>query len=136
MSVASVISINILLARHFYPEVLSYQAGGVVGKYIIKEQINPENVFNLNVGTRSLDVYSHAIIQDIKPQQLDSLVGAEHLLYFYTDQKGKDTLLRSFKAEVILDLDDFSVTLLRMNFGNPKKRPETLRSRYFIKVES
>ncbi len=136
MSLLSVIGINILLALQFYPSVLSYQAGGKVGTYIHESGIDTKKAFNLLVGSRALDVYAQGTIADVIPSQLDSVLENQDALYFYTNDEGKALLESKYATETLLQLDDFSVTLLRMNFGNPKKRPETLRSRYFIKAKN
>jgi hypothetical protein len=134
-SLAVSLSINVLLAVRFYPEVLNYQAGGKIGRYMLDRQISPQQVYNYKAGSRALDVYAEATIRDLTDSDLDSLMHSEALFYVYTSKEGLATLkAKSTKLEVVKELPDFSVTLLRMNFGNPQKRPETLRPRYFIKI--
>lgn len=134
MSFATAFSINVLLALHFYPKVLGYQAGGKVGKYIAEQNIPKEKVFSLNAGSRALDVYAQTIVKSVASEEVDSLMQKESNVFLFTDEKGKEQIEQNYQSEVLLSLDNFSVTLLRMNFGNPQKRPETLRPRYFIKV--
>lgn len=134
MSFATAFSINVLLALHFYPEVLNYQAGGKVGAFITEQKIPKEKVFNLNAGSRALDVYAQTIVKSITPEEIDSLVQKESTVFLFTDEKGKSQIEQDYESEILLSLDNFSVSLLRMNFGNPQKRPETLQPRYFIKV--
>ncbi|MEZ5172541.1 MAG: glycosyltransferase family 39 protein [Bacteroidia bacterium] len=137
ISLGSALSINVLLALRFYPSVLDYQAGGKIGRYIREKQINPDLVFNYMAGSRALDVYAQATIRDLRMDQLDSLLSAQQHVYLFTGQDGFHNLsARSIPFNVILKLDDFPVTLLRMNFGNPQKRPETLRPKYLLEIKS
>ena len=135
MSAASALSINCLLAIRFYPEVLAYQAGGKVGLFITEQKLDPKQVFNYKAGSRALDVYARATIRDLTDYQLDSLLIRNAHAYVFTGKDGFEAISnRNAKIKVILKLEDFPVTLLRMNFGNPKKRPETLRPKYLLEI--
>lgn len=135
-SLISVLSVNVLMSAHFYPEVLEYQSGGKIGEYVIEQRLDKERLYNLNVGSRSLDVYAQTVSDDILLEQVDSLIQDGKPMYVFTDQDGKTSLeMKGYTVTVMQKRDDFSVTLLRMNFGNPQKRPETLRPRYLLEVK-
>jgi hypothetical protein len=135
-SLISVLSVNVLMSTHFYPQVLGYQSGGKIGNYVTINGLNKERLFNLNVGSRALDVYAQTVSDDILIEQVDSLI-TSGAIYVFTDNAGKEALESShvYQTKVLQNRDDFSVTLLRMNFGNPQKRPETLRPRYLLEVK-
>lgn len=136
-SLASILSVNVLMATHFYPEVLNYQSGGKIGKYFLENNLPKDQLFNLNVSSRSLDVYAQTISDDIRIDQVDSLLERYPTIYLFTDEAGKSDLTKGgFTTRLIQKRDDFPATLLRMNFGNPQKRPETLRPRYLLELRN
>jgi len=136
-SLASILSVNVLMASHFYPEVLNYQSGGKIGNYYLENNLPKDQLFNLYVGSRALDVYAQTVSDDIKIDQVDSLLSKYSVIYLFTDEAGKDDLTRDgYSVNIIQKRDDFPATLLRMNFGNPQKRPETLRPRYLLEAKN
>jgi 4-amino-4-deoxy-L-arabinose transferase-like glycosyltransferase len=135
-SLISVLSVNVLMSAHFYPEVLEYQSGGKIGSYVHELGLDRDRLFNLNVGSRALDVYAQTVSDDILIEQVDSLLADNKAIYIYTDASGKESLeLKGYHVIVLQQRDDFSVTLLRMNFGNPQKRQATLRPRYLLELK-
>lgn len=137
MSLVSVCVINVLMATWFYPKVLAYQSGSVMGRWMKSEHIQTDDVFNLHVGSRAMDVYAQGIVRDVSSEDLDSLKIARGNFYIYTDQAGLKAIQdRLWNFEVVYEMGDFPATLLRMNFANPQKRPNTLRPRFLIKVKS
>jgi hypothetical protein len=135
ISASSALSINILMAIRFYPDVLSYQAGGKVGMYVKDQKLNSSEVFNYKAGSRALDVYSQSTIKDLTEYKLDSLLSSNAHFYVYTGKEGFESFSnRQVDMEIVLQLEDFPVTLLRMNFANPQKRPETLRPKYLLEI--
>jgi hypothetical protein len=84
-----------------------------------------------------MDVYAQGIVRDVSSEDLDSLKIAKGNFYIYTDQAGLKAIQdRLWNFEVVYEMGDFPATLLRMNFANPQKRPNTLRPRFLIKVKS
>lgn len=135
ISASSALSINALMAIRFYPDVLSYQAGGTVGMFIKDQKLNSGEVFNFKAGSRALDVYAQATIRDLTENQLDSLLNRNAHFYVYTGKQGFEFIsTKQAEKKIVMQLEDFPVTLLRMNFGNPQKRPETLRPKYLLEI--
>lgn len=135
MSLVSSFTINILLALHFYPSVLEYQAAGHIGKYIKQSGITPEKVFLYGAAGRSLDVYTHHVIKELSREGIDSALARHDTLYVYTDRKGKDELQPAgYRLQVKQERDDYPVTLLTVNFGNPVTRNQVVGKRYLLEL--
>ena len=70
----TMIGINFILNTHFYPTLLTYQAGSVAGKYLADIDERPE-VFSFQIISHGLDYYSGMIAPLIEADQIDSHPG-------------------------------------------------------------
>lgn len=133
VSLSSVLAVNVLLALHFYPSILAYQAPGVIAKKFDTLDTKVEHVYHLHLSGRAMDFYSKKVIPEISINQIDSLVQLQKQIYIHTNDKGLQQLKeKGYQARVVLSADNYSITLLSMNFGNPSTRASTLDKHYLV----
>jgi hypothetical protein len=136
ISLASSLSINILMATWFYPSVMSYQSSSQMGTWIKTNNLSHLPLYITKVNGRALDVYAQKKVIGVESSQLDSLVLAQKEVLVFTDIVGLEELKTSKNTcEIIKSISDYPATLLSLNFANPSKRPSVLGKRYLIKVK-
>jgi 4-amino-4-deoxy-L-arabinose transferase-like glycosyltransferase len=131
---AAMILINIFLTHHFYYELMKYQVGTVVGKYIRKHNIPNEKIMVYRMGDplNSLHFYADRVIR-IQRQQgyLPSQVGD----YILTEKEGMQELQeRGFELQLIFQNELFKVSELKPDFMSPTTRKKATSTYYFLKV--
>lgn len=135
LSLLSILSLNVLLALHFYPAILSYQAPGMIAQSFDKLKIEPDRVYNLGVECRSMDFYARRITPDIQFSQVDSILKARKYIYVLTGPEGLAEIEKSkFRGTVLLSREHFSITLLSLPFLNPASRSSVTKMRYLVRL--
>lgn len=130
----ALILINIFLTHHFYYELMKYQVGIVVGKYIKANNI-PNNkimVYRMGDPLNSLHYYADRVIR-IKREKgyLPSQTGD----YILTQAEGlKDLQERGFELKVLVDGELFKVSELKPEFMSPATRSKVTDAYYFCKI--
>ena len=124
------IGVNFLLNSHFYPSLLKYQAGSMVGKYISAHDITPD-VYSYQIISHGLDYYSGKVAPLVKTEFIIANPG----IWLYTTATGKSSLDEiGVKYILVKDFKSFAVTGLTMNFLNPAKRSSVLEQRYLLEI--
>lgn len=127
----TMIGINFVLNTHFYPTLLTYQAGSVAGKYLAEMDGKPE-VYSFQIVSHGLDYYSGQVAPSIEFEILKN----QHGVWIYTSEAGKKvidqqevkyTLLKSFKS--------YHVTGLTMAFLKPGTRAKTVDKTYLLEIQ-
>jgi hypothetical protein len=135
LSLASSLSINILMATWFYPTVLSYQSSSQMGTWIKTNNLSHLPLYITKVNGRALDVYAQKKVIGVESSQIDSLVLTQKEVLVFTDQVGLEELKTSKNScEILKTMSDYPATLLTLNFANPAKRESVLGKRYLLKV--
>lgn len=133
ISLAMIICLNLFLSLWFYPNVLQYQAGSVVGRYITKQKIEREKFFMFRVTgiAESIHFYSKRIVKAV--DSIDSLSSNTYLL---TMDNGLEHIKISGRAfEIVKQGKDFHVTALTGKFLNHKTRDEQGNRYYVVKLK-
>jgi len=136
ISLITVLSANVLIACQFYPSILKYQAGGAIGREILKKGISPKEIFLYRLSARSLDVVTHTVnIEKSLPFLMEKINRGE-TIYIVTDSQGLlDFKTQSYNLLVKAEKPNHSVTLLTLNFLIPKTRKHTLDFYYLVKIK-
>jgi len=130
----AMILVNIFLTHHFYYELMKYQVGTVVGKYIRANHIPKDNIIAYRVSDplNSLHYYADRVIS-IKEEN-DSLTSKEND-YILTQAEGKKELEeKGFKLQTVVEGALFKVSELTPTFLNMNKRQEATTPYYFCKI--
>lgn len=134
ISLASSLSINILLATWFYPHVLNYQSSSQIGSWIRVNNLDSP-LFVSKVNGRALDVYAQKRVSGISTSNIDSALIIDPQILIFTNNEGLEELQQgNYQCEILRTQADYPATLLTLNFANPEKRKSVLRKYYIIRV--
>ena len=132
LSLALIIGLNIFLSSWFYPQLLQYQSGNVVGRYIVNEKIPADKFFfyKFTGSGKAIHFYAKHIIGKI-----DSLDTATKGTYLYTSEEGLKEIQQSGKLHTIEKEGlDYHVTALSGKFLNKNTRDEQCQRYYVVKM--
>ena len=128
---------NLFLNVHFYPTLLQYQAGSVVGQWVYEKGIPKDQFYLLHTQSHALDFYAQRIAPSFKNVQelLEWKEKTPKDLWVFTDEAGILALERQglVPAEQF-EFKDFPITTLTYEFLNPATRESTLDSYYLIRL--
>jgi len=114
VSVVSFIMFGFNTSLYFYPQVLSYQAGGPAGRYIVESGISADHSYFYGFQFNSLDFYSQRIMKELELDNVPNLP-TESLIFTDNENAQKIISLNSnFKP--VNYFDQFSVTRLNFRF--------------------
>lgn len=125
---------NFLLNFNFYPQLLRYQAGNMLGDAVRRLGIEPATVFYLEGLGRagSFDFTTARLTPTLSVAELRSTASP---VVVYTSARGREAVeAAGLHAEVLASNPDFRVTRLNGRFLDPAHRPETLTSYFLLKV--
>lgn len=124
-------ALGLVMSSHFYPNLLQYQSGSVVGKYIKDHHIPYDRFYAFNFYAHSLDFYRGNIVPDISEEQLKN---APKGTLVVVDQERLDYLIKTLqlKYKIVKEVKSFKVTALEIDFLMKSTRAQTLKSAYII----
>lgn len=114
-----------------YPELLEYQASTSIGKYITKNKISTEILYQVDYWKRGFHYYSGKVIPDFNA----SLLKENKFVYVCISKEHYKDFKTHYTTEIIQSFDDYNVTRLKLSFLNPKTRPSHFSTIYLIKVQ-
>ncbi len=133
--VAAMIGINLFLTHHFYPTLLQYQIGSVVGRHLHAAGINPARVvaYKVRDPLNALPFYAQGLVW-----QEDSVLTAAQTApgcVILTEAEGLDTLrARRLVLDTLLARRRFKVSELTPTFLNQKTRTEVTVPYWLLRV--
>ncbi len=135
-SCLTIIGINFVLSLHFYPNLLTYQGGTVVGRFVRQKGWNTEKFCSYKTSPHSLDFYSRQINRvAVNIQEARTFMAGKSEVYFYgSDVDLEDFKKAGFKTETVLRLQHFHVSTLNIGFLNSKTRNQFTTPQSVIKV--
>jgi hypothetical protein len=129
----SIISLNLILNLHAYPELLKYQSGSVAAKIINQHNPRKSEIFFYRVFGNSFEFYTQHISPVLKNENdlFDQLSKSD--LWIYTDKDGvKEITDSGLFPDNVTPLKHYHITMLTLNFLNPSTRDSQLRERYVL----
>lgn len=138
------IAANLVMNGHFYPSLLRYQIGSVVGHEIADNYSKERERFfvydlapitEYNIFNSALDFYTERTTPTLR--SLDELKGKSEskTTLIYTDEQGLTSLKSSgLRHEILHTYQNFHVTGLTLPFLNPATRSTETHPRYLVKV--
>jgi 4-amino-4-deoxy-L-arabinose transferase-like glycosyltransferase len=140
-SVTSILTLYFMLNLHFYPQLLQYQAGSVLGKYLAKQTDFPLDRFFMlhrlsgdgkDIFPNTVDFYSG----DERPLHThpDSLLAAlgGQPAWLYLDEQGLAEMKQRGQINIMRGFDKWHVTQLTPAFLNPATRLQATNRVYLI----
>jgi 4-amino-4-deoxy-L-arabinose transferase-like glycosyltransferase len=129
--VFTIIGLNLFLNAAIYPALLEYQTGSTMGKYIKKNNINPENLFTYQFSImRSIHFYSDGFVRE--QNNLDSINSGDFIIT--TEEKLKEFSNAKKEFSILKNGEDFGITRLSLIFLNPKTRKSVVTKYALIKI--
>ena len=134
LSIALTIGFNLFLSLWFFPKLLEFQPGNVVGRYISENQIPPDQfyLYRFSGAAKNIHFYSHRIVQSI-----DSLPRVGRDTYLLTTPAGLTDIQSSQrKYAIILRGQNFHVSTLTREFLNIQTRDRVVSTFVLVKLTS
>jgi hypothetical protein len=133
-SALTIIGINIILNTHFYPYLLTFQAGPSASELIREKKIPIDHIYLYKNGDPSLSFYSRHVFTSLDEKKVMDSVTQGKKIWLYTDKKNFEKLMENFKPSNIYPIDYFHTTAITARFINPKTRNKTLTKRYLLEL--
>ncbi|MFT3846889.1 MAG: glycosyltransferase family 39 protein [Lacibacter sp.] len=133
ISIASIIGLNLLLSLWFYPNVLSYQSGSVVGRFIFEKNISSAHFYLYKEGDvgESIHFYSRQIIK-----KADSAQSLKQGTFLLTTDKGLNELKKINRTfEIQKQGVHYHVTLLTKVFLDKNARNLNGEKYYIVELK-
>jgi 4-amino-4-deoxy-L-arabinose transferase-like glycosyltransferase len=131
-SIVMIALVNVFLSSWFYPQLLSYQSGNVVGRKVDKLHISKDSFFTYNYtgSTRNIHFYSKRIVYSVTdPFSINKAI------YVLTGEDGLSNIKQQGKQfEIVLTGEDYPVSQLTAEFLNAKTRASVTRKYFLVKI--
>ncbi len=125
------ITVNLIMATHFYPSIMPYQVENEVGKWVTKNKIPDDKFYCYRTWIHSLDFYAQRNVMVINEKQIIEKLNAD--TYILTDQKGKNDIMNTNDEwQIVHEYPEFYVSMLTPEFLYAKTRANTLEYKYLL----
>lgn len=130
IGLGSAILLNLVMNLHFYPRLLSYQAGSTMARLIQDADVPSSRIYKLSPEyTWSLDFYLKDPVDQISANEIYGLSNA----WLYVNDDELDQLRKSgIPMEVQFEAEQFRITRLQARFLNPNSRAQVLKRKYLV----
>ena len=133
-SLVTMVGVNLFISVWFYPQLLQWQAGNVVGRIVTTQKV-PQGAFFMYKYTgsaRNLHFYSQRIVT-----HLNNLQHAGPGTWLLTMDEGlKDLHQQQRKYTVVHEGGDFHVTALTLPFLNKDTRAQKVKRYVLVRLEN
>ena len=135
VSVLMMVAINFPLNTHFYPNLVTYQAGKKVAHLIENEEIDVSKVYILGKDTNSwtLDFYTERLTPHVSTEEV--LRWNEKKWLFLYDHQVQKLRQAGVTWSDEYEVEYFWITRLTLPFLNPNTRVDTLDRAYLINID-
>lgn len=132
LSVYSSLLLNAVLNLHFYPNLLTYQAGSRMAEVVAEEQIPVDTIYKLgDFRTWSLDFYNQRPVSLIA---LQNLKGKHNIWLYVNDTEIRELHDKGFDWDRQYTRPQFRITRLSKKFLDPSTRKRTLDKMHLIHI--
>ena len=130
-AITTIIGFNLVLASHFYPQLVGdYQAGGNVGRMIKEKGAELDKFVYLHVHEHSIDFYQEGISEGINIWDIE---GLESGVWIYTNEETYEKIQRdNLPCKLVKEFNDFPVTQLKIPFLYKETREENVNKVYLL----
>jgi 4-amino-4-deoxy-L-arabinose transferase-like glycosyltransferase len=128
-----VLTVNFLLNRAFFPELLTYQAGQQAAAFVKVEKLARDRVVALGMVSASLDFYLNHVVPYMSLEEIEQATDVP--LYVYTGEAGWNSLkAKGLRTQALAAFQDFQITTLSREFLQPATRANEILKVYILKV--
>jgi 4-amino-4-deoxy-L-arabinose transferase-like glycosyltransferase len=132
ISLYTIIGINVFLSYAVYPSLLKYQAGTNMGNWINEHNLDKHNIFIFKTLIwHSLHFKTNIIIphkDDLNTIVKDDIIITPKVNLVFFDAENR-------KYDILYATETFEVSMLSLNFLNPKKREKVTFPYVIIKIK-
>ncbi len=134
-SVIAFTALNLFLNTAFYPQLLKYQAGSVISKYVNSSKVNLNNIYFFQTKSQAFDFYTKNITKEVTEINLADTLNARKEIFVFT-KEGGEKYIEEKRIRVLetKKFNCFHVTMLTINFLNRDTRHKNLTPYYLIKI--
>ena len=136
-TVIASVSLGLVMAVYFYPQLLQYQGGSSFARDVQKmERTEDLHYYHAQYENPppSLEFYSGKTLPDVTMETLDELP-AGALLYMHPTEYAEVRDARRSEYKVLKEYNDFYVTLLSLDFLLKSSRDGELRTVYLVEKQ-
>lgn len=132
LSMGVMLVMNAFLSLHFYPQLLQYQAGNMIGPYLYQQHIDKDRffIYKYNGNIRNLPFYAQFIPTEVS--SLQQLKSGDYLLL--NESRLPELVAASKKYMLAKQGLDFHVAELTLSFLNKKTRASVCEKYCLIKI--
>jgi hypothetical protein len=134
LSAAGMILVNLFLNNYVYVQLLQYEAGPQIGRYISEQHIDANNViiYKPQDPMNAVHFYAQHVIGHTDDSA--ALAGKQYII---TMNKGLAELKqKGYSIEIIKQGDYFAVSQLTSEFLNPATRSKEVHQYYILKIKN
>lgn len=122
--------LNSVLNLHFYPRLLTYQAGSSMAAIVAREGIPPDKIHKISERhTWALDFYNREPVKITPPGRLGRM---NDIWVYVTDSEKEKLASKGMVWDKEYSVDDFRITRLQFRFLNPETRAEVVKEMHLI----
>jgi hypothetical protein len=134
-SLLTAIGVNFILNTQVYPQILKYQSGNTIGRYLVENKIQANQFLNFTNYGRALDFYGQQFIPRHNFESESKSTISQLNNYLLMDENQYNTFKTyHINHQLIQKVEDYPVTLLTLLFLNPSTRKDVTQKNYFVKV--
>lgn len=126
-----IVGINFMLNVFFYPTLLQYQGGSVIGKEIALKYDKEAPVFTYDMAEHSLDFYARRIVPFLTN---DDVVRGKATIVFTNSFGYRKLEKKGYEITILKEVDDYHVTELTIHFLRPSLRPGAVDKNYLLSI--
>ncbi|PKP32794.1 MAG: hypothetical protein CVT99_03755 [Bacteroidetes bacterium HGW-Bacteroidetes-16] len=137
VSLFSILALNFVMATHFYPKLLNYQASSQLAFQMKEFGYIPGQVCYLDSHRPAFDFYYGHRVPDYKTiMAFDSALAQQPYLYTIAfDHKADSICCPKYQIDTLLHRKGFKVSQLTLPFLNYRTRPRVLKDYFLLKVK-
>lgn len=132
-STAAIVLVNVFFTNHFYYNLLQYQLGSQVGKYVRQNHLPAGKIYSFSVddAMTSMSFYAQALVPG--GNDINSIKDKNYVL---TSGHGLDLLREgNYDFDTLKQFKRYKVTELTPEFLNPATRNRTLTDYYLVQLK-
>ncbi|WP_209405926.1 glycosyltransferase family 39 protein [Pseudozobellia sp. WGM2] len=132
ISVYSSLLLNATLNLHFYPNLLTYQAGSSMAEVVHEMEIPTDKIYKIgDYHTWSLDFYNK---KPVKITSYEAIKNKKDIWIYANDDQLRELQDRDFDWNIQYTRAQFRITRLSLKFLNPSKRKKTLKKMHLVHI--
>ncbi|MFT5053594.1 MAG: 4-amino-4-deoxy-L-arabinose transferase-like glycosyltransferase [Oceanospirillaceae bacterium] len=126
------ITVGLIINGAIYPQLMSYQATSVAGKWMKNKGLTTDQVRAFGDGGHAMDFYSGFIVKWDNFSDFDA-IRSRDTLFVFTNPKKYEGMSKNYgPADSVLTIPSFSVQFMKLPFLNPERRHEVLKEKLIL----